>query len=256
MQGDTTLTARSWLDRLPLLLTLIVALAAAILAAGHTVEMVRVTTGSTGWLPWLVPITLEGAALSTTVLAAARHRVGLSARYETAVVVAILGLAVAVNASAASGPWPGEGVVLSAAPPLVLALAVHGLVRARDVSVVRAERAEAERVERERAAERKAERERRARGARTAHAQQPTSKASTSRPAMAPLPPEAATTSARDSIEETTSAVEPFDVSSLDTWLAQDPSLTGKRIGERYGLSEATGRRRLSEAKARAARAA
>lgn len=219
---------KTWLDRLAVVVTALVALAAGVLAASHTVDMVEVTTGTTGLLAWLVPVTIEGGALTAALLAASRHRAELSARFEIAVVLGVLALAVAVNASAASGPWPSEAVVLTATPPLVLALSVHGLVRARAVTHVHAERAEAERRERD-------ERDRRERE-KAERAAEASVRRATRRERPTPAPKGSST--------------KPVDA-RIEEWLAVEPDLTGRQIGERLGVSEATGRRRLAASRAR-----
>lgn len=119
--------------RIPVIATVLVGLAAAVLAATATAD-VAVASGavSAPAFGWLVPMCVEGTAVTAGVLAWQRTAHGVSAGPERLALTALIALAVIVNASH-GGPRP-LGMVLAAVPPLVLLLSVEMLLRMIAVS--------------------------------------------------------------------------------------------------------------------------
>lgn len=233
----------TWLDRLPVVVTVAVALAAGILAAENTAQMaVRTGAAAPGWRSFLVPVALEGGALTMALLGGRRHRTGLRARYEATVLVALLGLATAVNASHAAGAWPGEGVVLSGAAPVILALSVHGLVRARDVSVVLANQAAVEQAERERQAGVERERAERSQKRRAERATSQTTVVP-ERPTSPDRVQADRTESAAIADQASPSGRAEAAVSEICTWLSERGTVELAEIQEHFKVAYATARR-------------
>lgn len=117
------------LNRLPILATLLVALAAGILAAVASRD-VAIARGavSVPALGWLTPVILEGAAVTSALLGYQRSARGERAWAERACLAAMLLLATVVNAAhCSSGDW--LGITLSAAPPIVLLTSIELLLR-------------------------------------------------------------------------------------------------------------------------------
>ncbi|MET3804003.1 hypothetical protein ABIB25_000989 [Nakamurella sp. UYEF19] len=82
---------------------------------------------SAGW-GWIVPLVVEAGVLTSAALAWVRSGEGLGAATETAVMTGLLALSVVVNvAHAAHGTLLGR--VVAAVPPVVLLVAVEGLLR-------------------------------------------------------------------------------------------------------------------------------
>lgn len=123
----------------PAVATLVVALSAAALAAVATSEMaLRTGAVSKPAMAWLVPAVIEGGAICAGLLAWQRTAQGVSAWAERCALGALTTLAVIVNAAHASGSTAASvsaqnqilGVVLAAAPPLILVGTVELRLRA------------------------------------------------------------------------------------------------------------------------------
>lgn len=125
-------------SRLPVIATLAVAAAAGVLAAVATRD-VAVATGAVTdpRLAWLLPVIIEGGAVTAGLLAWRRTSVGVSATPERLALLTLVVLAVAVNASHAAG-HSLLGVVLAACPPLVLIVSAELLLRNREAVALRA----------------------------------------------------------------------------------------------------------------------
>lgn len=138
----------TWLDLIPILATLLVAAAAALLAA-HATHDVAVTSGAVidPTQAWCLPVIIEGSAVTAGLLRWRRERAGQSAHAEQAALIVMMLLATIVNASHAwSGTW--LGVLLAACPPLVVVASIELLLRSHDaVEAGQVEAAERERME-------------------------------------------------------------------------------------------------------------
>lgn len=106
----------------------IVAVGAAALSFRATSEVAE-SSGAVGHgYGWIVPLVVEAGVLTAAALAWVRSGEGLPARTETVVMAVLLALSVVVNiAHAAHGTLLGK--VIAAAPPVVLLIAVEGLLR-------------------------------------------------------------------------------------------------------------------------------
>lgn len=106
----------------------VVAVGAAALSFRATSEVAE-TSGAVGQgYGWIVPLVVEAGVLTAAALAWVRSGEGLPARTETVVMAVLLALSVVVNvAHAAHGTLLGK--VIAAAPPIVLLIAVEGLLR-------------------------------------------------------------------------------------------------------------------------------
>lgn len=233
----------SWLDRLPVVATILVAIAAGVLAADATHD-VAARSGAVRdpTLAWMLPLILEGAAVTAGLLAWRRTRAGQGAWPERLVLGALVLLAVVVNASHASAGTP-LGVVLAAAPPLVLVTSIELLLRSRAASeAVSARIAEEERAQRERDERRRRapERSRNAavRNAKPAQQGQPVSAPQeVGRALHAVVAVQSTDAGERDA--------------QIEQMLADEPGLTGAQVAQRFGVSSATGRRWLAAARER-----
>lgn len=238
-QGDTN---PSWINRIPLIATLLVVVASGILAADAT-RSVALSTGavSSPALALLLPLITEGGAVTAGLLAWRRVRAGQGAWPERAALLACIALATAVNASHASGgAW--LGVVLAACPPLVLVTSVELLLRNRTATEAeQAAAAERERAERDRIAAERARAEERER--RAERARERVTSATKSVSERASLAAVSAPSGTAPSFDER--------VDQVVEWLAEDPSMSETEIGTRLGVSRATGGRLKRAAKDR-----
>lgn len=240
--------------RLPVVATILVAVAAGVLAAVATRD-VAVTTGAVTdpRLGWLLPIIIEGGAVTAGLLAWRRTAAGVSATWERLALLVLVVLAVAVNASHASGDsW--LGVVLAACPPLVLIASVELLLRNRETVGLRPARKRA--------------------SAQTKPAATPSKRPAplpVERPAAAPSKPAPAQVSAQTrAVSVSTERPRAVSVApsapteQASTWqslspaerralaeraVIDDPSITGAAFAERYGCGASTARRMLAEAR-------
>lgn len=80
-----------------------------------------------GW-GWIVPLVVEAGVLTAAAIAWVRSGDGMTARVETTVMASLLTLSVVINVAHAATTTP-LGHVVAATPPLVLLVAVEGLLR-------------------------------------------------------------------------------------------------------------------------------
>jgi len=289
------------MQHVPAVATTVVALSAAALAAVATSEMALRTGAVSGpWLAWLVPAVIEGGAICAGLLAWQRTAQGVSAWAERCALMVLTTLAVIVNAAHATTTRSAHagaqghvlGVVLAAAPPLILVGTVELRLRAlalRTPETLTLPDAKADALVSAHAAisssgrvgdeQEGAQAGDRAEQASAHPGTQPGEQASTvpsvrheaERPVIeAARPPEvmSATPSARDGQEVREASAhadadarreqpEPIDRAQvIADMLTRDPNVTGSQVAERLGVSPATGRRLLAKARAEAEAAA
>jgi len=222
-----------------------------------------------GW-GWIVPLVVEAGVLTAAAIAWVRSGDGVTARVETTVMASLLTLSVVINvAHAATTTLLGH--VVAATPPLVLLVAVEGLLREqRRVARLRAPLAVAERsadvpladerpVPDARLDDVHIARARHVSDAAHATTAQP---AVTTRQAVTVLPPPPDTSAGvifsqgdRLPSESSPSASEPPSAPSLllEVFRALDAgeAVTGASVGAWLDVSESTGLRRLRELRIR-----
>lgn len=213
------------MNRIPAYATLIVAISAGILAMVATSE-VAVSTGavSTPALGWLLPIIIEGGAVTAGLLAWRRTNNELSAWPERLALFVLMALAVCVNAAHADGTAV-LGVVLAASPPVVLVVSIELLLR---------NLAEKKRAVRKRPASAPVKA---AAPAPTA----PVKVASSVAPVKAALV---------DTSESPWTALKPAERRALvEEALAADPEISGAALAIQVGCGASTARRLLAQAR-------
>lgn len=117
----------SWASRAARGAAVMVAVGAAALSFAATSEVAESYGAVKAGFGWIVPLVVEAGVLTAAALAWVRSGEGLSARVETTVMVGLLALSVAVNVAHAQGTVLGR--VIAAVPPIVLLVAVEGLLR-------------------------------------------------------------------------------------------------------------------------------
>lgn len=235
-----TATVRSRLiGVLTLMVTLAVAIGAGVLTAVASRDM-ALRTGAVAdpGLAWLVPLVIEGGGVVAGLLAWRRSALGQGSRPERCVLGCLIAIAVLVNAAHLASPASlliVLGVVLAAAPPVVLVACVEMLLRSRTATETIAMREQA----------------------RTQRAQRrPLATAADSTGAESVLPLPGATSEPRP-----VRAIRPAQATRdraarVESMLARDPGVTGAQVGEVLGVSASQGRRLLAAARERAEQAA
>lgn len=241
--------------QIPIIATLLVVGAAGTLAAVATQDVaVRTGAVSAPIMGWLLPVIIEGGAVTAGLLAWRRTSNGERAWPERLALMVLMVLAVAVNAAHADGSAL-LGVVLAACPPVVLVVSIELLLRNR--TSVSGERLSGEREGRPVSASVRRER--------------PSPPASTAGPVSGPSAPlaerPAPSVSAATAERPTLTSIERSKPSTakvsaarrwedmnkaersqrVDSVLAADPLISGAALGERLGASSATGRRILAK---------
>lgn len=230
----------STINHLPAIATLAVAGAAGTLAAVATSQVaVETHAVSTPALGWLIPVIIEGGAVTAGLLAWRRTGLGMDARIERLALALLVGLAVVVNGThAAMAGGALLGVILAACPPLVLVASAELLLRNRAVTEAAHERSAQAEQERSRAVERKrAASERRAQRAERAETETANSGSLRARAdAQAPGEMRALTTRAgRGLTAERRAAIEHIE--------SEEPGLSHTALGQRIGVGRDAARR-------------
>lgn len=228
------------MNRLPIAATVVVAVAAATLAAVATRD-VAVTTGavSTPMLGWLLPVIIEGGAVTAALLAWRRTTAGVSARPERLALLILMLLAVCVNAAHATGDAL-LGVVLAACPPIILVVSIELLLR---------NRAEMTRVSVRRASTERTPVNSRATGER---AKVSTPRRPVSTPA-ASTAPKAVSTPSVDAPSTWATLSRDERAARVQEALATTPDITGAALAAQVGCGASTARRLLAQARDQAA---
>lgn len=223
-----------------------------------------------GW-GWIVPLVVEAGVLTAAAIAWVRSGDGMTARVETTVMASLLTLSVVINvAHAATTSLLGH--VVAATPPLVLLVAVEGLLREqRRVARLRATQTVAERSADGPLTEERPAPDARLDDVRVAKARQVSDAAPattvqpavTTRQAVTVLPPPLTDAPAgiilpqddRMAGRSAPSASEPLSAPSLllEVFRALDAgeAVTGASVGAWLDVSESTGLRRLRELRIR-----
>lgn len=116
-----------WASRAARGSAVVVAAGAAALSFRATADVAEQSGAVTPGWGWVVPLVVEAGVLTSAALAWIRTGEGTQARTELIVMGALLALSVVVNVSHADGTVLGK--VLAAVPPVVLLVAVEGLLR-------------------------------------------------------------------------------------------------------------------------------